>query len=94
MKKETWSEYENKLCCKICVEHYVVNKYPFQLEKLLTKLSEINKKKDSIRMKIQNIKFILDDMGIENTLEIAPLKNASMQNRKTMLEILEENKLI
>lgn len=57
--------------------------------RLLSKeLSEI--KESSLKMKITNIKQILMDMGIEDSLTVKPLKSYSQQNKRAMEKVLNE----
>ena len=49
-------------------------------------------KEGSIKMKITNIKQILVEMGIEDTLVAKPLKNYSKQNEKAMEKVIREMK--
>lgn len=78
-KKHRWTIAEDEYCCKRYVEEYVNKKSSMDLNSfvgLLSKeLPEI--KEGSVKMKITNIKQILIEMGIEDTLASKSLKNYS-----------------
>lgn len=87
-----WSLDEDRYCCEEVIRQYVMEKSQKPVsefvEDLSAQLADISK--NSLRMKVSNIKFLLDEAGIENTLEIKPLSNCSQQNRRAMNSILKE----
>lgn len=93
-EKHRWTIAEDEYCCKKYVEEYVIKRSSMDMSsfvRLLNKaLPEI--KEGSIKMKITNIKQILQDMGIEDTLVAKPLKNYSQQNKRAMQKVLQEMK--
>lgn len=88
--KHRWSLEEDKYCCEICVKYYVTEKANMPVEDLVrdltTHFSDIPA--NSLRMKIQNIKQLFEEGGIDNTLRTKPLANYSRQNKKAMDEAL------
>lgn len=98
MKKNNWTEEEDKLCCDLCVTKYVMEKHKFNKEKCLAEIFEdpviSGKSKGSVSERIQNIKYILEDIQIKNTLDIAPREHVAKQTRKYVLDVLEKNGLI
>lgn len=91
-KKHRWSLEEDTYCCETCVKYYVAEKSNMPVEVLVKELSEHfpNISTTSLRMKIQNIKQILEEEGIENSLHIGPLSNYSQQNKKAMQNVLRK----
>ena len=91
-EKHRWTMAEDEHCCKRYVEEYVIRKSNMDMSsfaRLLSKeLPEI--KENSIKMKITNIKQILIEMEIEDTLTAKPLKNYSKQNKLAMEKVLKE----
>lgn len=89
-----WNIREDEVCCRVCVEKYVVEKRHIDIElclEIIKKnpvISQRNTK--SIRMRIQNIKALLNEWKIENTLDISPLNHASSQTRRCLQRILKE----
>lgn len=85
-EKHRWTLAEDEYCCRRYAEEYVLRKSSMDMSsfvRLLSKeLSEI--KENSLKMKITNIKQILLDMGIEDSLIVKPLKNYSQQNKRAM----------
>lgn len=88
-----WTLEENIFFCRKCVEEYVVKKNSTKVSDFVKKIEkEMNYsiKKDSLRMKAQNVKYFLVANKIENTLEISPLSNCSKDNIKAMEKVLKE----
>lgn len=93
--KHLWKYSEDKLCCKRYLEYFVLSKmnmsnsdFILVLQKELPNISI-----GSLRMKIQNIKQILLDNAILDTLNISPLANYSVQNKRAMDELLKEMRI-
>lgn len=89
----TWTLEENIFFCRKCVEEYVVKKNSTKVSDFVKKIEkEMNYsiKKDSLRMKAQNVKYFLVANKIENTLEISPLSNCSKDNIEAMEKVLKE----
>lgn len=95
-----WSTEEDKACCKACVEKYVISDSAMDRENFvdsvfsLPEFQRTGRDKDSVSMRIQNIKALLDELHIKNSVPIRPLKNASKQSRMVLEEILKEHGLI
>ena len=91
-----WRIEEDKICCAVCVEEYVRAKKETEIgdciEKIKTHREMANREDSSIRMRIQNIKSLLDKYEIPNSLKISPLSNASKQTEEALLCALSENK--
>lgn len=101
MSGRKWSVEEDKICCKVCVEEYVINKKKttisdcIQIIKENPCMAEIDE--HSIRMKIQNIKSVLNNLEkfeIQNSLEIAPLNNSSKQMKNCLINEIFEQKFV
>lgn len=92
MAKTKWSVEEDTILSKLCIEKYVKGKEDLDIETFLNNIM-IHKEfedrdKGSVRMRIQNIKAVLNELGMPNTIPITPLVNASKQTRKILLDIL------
>lgn len=91
-QKHNWTFEENKYCCKRYIQQYVINKSSMKItefSRLLEKeIGTISAR--SIKMKLQNIKQINIELGIEDSLNVTPLNQYSIQNKKAMLEVLNE----
>jgi len=93
--KHHWTIEEDKLCCRRYLEIYslqisnmTAGQFINMLQKELPSIP-IN----SIKMKVQNIKRILTEKGISDTLTISPLCHYSQQNMQVMEEVLLEMNL-
>lgn len=90
LQKHRWSFEEDKTCCRIFIETYIINYTNCSLDSLAMKILSIYSKIkfSSIKMKLQNIKQICLDYGIKNSSTISPLNNYSNQNLRAMKEEL------
>ncbi|MDD6634923.1 MAG: hypothetical protein PUE69_06120 [Ruminococcus sp.] len=88
----SWSYEENRICCEKCVETYVINKKSIGTLELVKELHEqlIEVPEGSLIKKICNIKQLFIEMGIENTLKASKLEHYSKDNKKAMIEVLNE----
>ena len=86
-----WSENEDKLCCSTIISEYVIVLGAKDIEIVLIKDNEIFGGRDigSIRMRFQNIKALLEEFNIKNTLPLKPLKNVAKQTRTILKEELK-----
>lgn len=93
MGKHAWTLDEDLFCCKACVRYFVIEKNHIPIndlvQELATKLPNIPS--SSIRMKVQNIKQLMEESGIDNTLDIKPLANYSKKNERAMKIALAES---
>ena len=83
--KHTWTMEDDLTACQKYLE-FVFER----TEDVATLLDELEKRlphisRGSLRMKIQNIKQVALEEGPEDHLEIAPLKNHSLQCREAIL---------
>ena len=91
-QKHQWTFSENVYCVEVVFENFVLKKYHL----LTAVIEEIYRnfngeiKKASIAMKLQNIKTLLNEYKIENTLEIAPLEHISTDNRNAFVFVYEK----
>lgn len=94
MPKHTWTLTEEQICCKEVLLEYVkphdcVPKTTKQfISYLHAKLPQIEA--GSIRMKLQNIKSILEECHIPNQLDISRLDNYSLLNLEAFNHMLLE----
>ena len=90
MPKHSWTLSEEQLCCKEVLLEYVKpsdnEPKPTKqfIDYLHAKLPNIEW--DSIRMKVQNIKSILEEYRIPNRLDISCLDNYSLLNLKPLIK--------
>lgn len=92
-ERKPWTVEEDVCCCKVCIDLYVVQKEKVYIEECVEKIkscSEMNgRDKGSIRMRVQNIKALLKELKIQNTLDVRPLANAAKQTRDILEACLE-----
>lgn len=93
--RHRWSFEEDAYCSEICVEYFVLKKSDISVGALIEELSDRFPciLPNSLKMKVQNIKQILDEEGIENSLNVRPLSNYSQQNRRAMDTVLKKHGL-
>ena len=96
--KAKWSIEEDMICCKVVVEECIVKGSTPDVKELISIIKKhpimATRSNGSIRMKLQNIKHLLDKLGIPNNLNLKALENASEQNKSTLLDELEKHNLV
>lgn len=58
--------------------------------KIIHSYEGIEHEKNIVRMRLQNIKALLDDMSVPNTLDVRPLSHAGKQTRACLVAYLRE----
>lgn len=93
-----WSQDEDRLCCKKIISEYVNQAGSKDVETVLAEIKNnvLFKGRDigSIRMRFQNIKALLIELNIKNTLPLHPLKNVAKQTRTVLKEELKNVQII
>ncbi|MBQ8833715.1 MAG: hypothetical protein IJ001_02160 [Oscillospiraceae bacterium] len=90
--KHSWTFEEDGLCCDAFFKVYVIQKSNMPLSdfvRLLSlKLPAI--KAGSLRLKVQNIKQLALEYGIENSLKAAASTNYSKQNQSAFVSVMKQ----
>lgn len=89
-KRHKWSEMDDFICCEKYYEFFVLNKSEMPISEFIYILKDIlaDIPLSSLRMKCQNIKQILMDYKIEDTLKVRPLHSFSEQNYRMMMLVI------
>lgn len=93
MHKEKWTKKEDEICCKIVIDIYVIEKKNTSVAdcvKCIRSCEGIKYEENSVKMRMQNIKALLEDMGISNTLDVSPLAHAGKQTLACLIAYLNE----
>lgn len=94
MGKHIWRQQEDYFCARRIIDEYVIKNNEKDTSTFITELkqSEIlnSLSTGSIKMKIQNIKYILSILNVSNRITLKPLENASEQSIKSVIKVLEE----
>ena len=87
-----WTFDEDRFCCQKFIEYYVENKSDMDISLFIHLLQRDlpDIQRNSLRMKIQNIKQISSQLGLEDTSALKPLSNYSAQNMQAMIMVLRE----
>ena len=81
LKKTRWSYEEDEICCKLYIEKFIVDQSSMPIDEFVKLLSsKIDRSAGTIRMKVQNIKQIIIEKGLVDSLRISPLAHYSPQN--------------
>lgn len=89
-----WTEYEDEICCKMFLGYYVINRSTMEIPQFLQMLQQYvpDVPEGSLRMKIQNIKYLVMLEGLEDTAGIKGLSQYSMQCERAFKSVLSELK--
>lgn len=93
MHKKKWTKKEDEICCKIVIDIYVIEKKNTSIAdcvKHIHSCEGIEHEETSVKMRVQNIKALLEDMGIPNTLDISPLTHTGKQTMACLIAYLKE----
>ena len=94
-EKHRWSFEEDRYCCEKYIKRYVVSNSDLSASDFVRELSSIlmEIKPTSLRMKVQNIKQILIEKQISDSLKISPSANYSKQNLVALERVLKQYNL-
>ena len=91
-----WTMEEDEICCKRFLEYYVIDKSNIDIVQFLKIIArEVpDVSEGSLRMKIQNIKYLTVQAGLKDTSSIKWLSQYSMQCERAFKKALQELKLL
>ena len=86
-KRIRWTKKDNLEVCLAVLKEYAVKKKSTDVKQIIARLSASKKfGPDSVKMKIRNIKHLMDKAEISNTLNISALSKCSSGNRTAFEE--------
>ena len=87
-----WKLEEDIICCEVCVYEYVICKNDMNIKSCIEKIKQhasiCNREVGSIRQRIQNIKYCIEKLCIENTIPVSPLSHAGSQTKQALTTCL------
>lgn len=90
-----WSIEDDYEIVYAILKEYVVEKKINSVEEFIKTLSLVNKfSEGTLRCKIQNIKCILDEYNLDNSLKVSSLANYSKQNKEQFLRACHDLDII
>lgn len=90
-KRHIWTLNENQYCVDVVIEHFVLDNW-HELKRLTDDLYIHFEKEisyNSIKMKLQNIKYLLEEYKVKNSLLLRPLSNYSQDNLIAFLKAIQ-----
>lgn len=88
-----WKPEEDIICCEVCVYEYVIQKNNTDINTCIKKIKQhasiYNREVDSIRQRIQNIKYWIEELHVENTIPVSSLSHAGIQTKRALMTCLE-----
>ena len=88
-----WKLEEDIICCEVCVYEYVIQKRDTSvnacIEKIKQHASIYKREVGSIRQRIQNIKYWIEELHVENTIPVSSLSHAGIQTKRALMTCLE-----
>lgn len=87
-----WSFQEDYICCSEFLQIYAIKKSQQEIESFLSYLNPLVPaiSRNSLRMKIQNIKHLATEKGISNTASTKPLWSYSSQNEHAFYQAMAD----
>lgn len=94
-----WAMEEDRICCKAVIDEYILKLEDTDKNIFLKNLKRnheefSNREIGAIRMRLQNIKAVLEKLHIKNTLPLSPLSNFSPQTEKILKEELSKSGIV
>ncbi|MCI5666015.1 MAG: hypothetical protein MR353_04505 [Spirochaetia bacterium] len=88
-----WKPEEDIICCEVCVYEYVIQKNNTDINTCIKKIKQhasiYNREVGSIRQRIQNIKYWIEELHVENTIPVSSLSHAGIQTKRALMTCLE-----
>lgn len=86
-----WTMQEDEICCRRFLEYYVVKRSNLDTVSFLQMLAKEvpDVPEGSLRMKIQNIKYLTEQEGISDTSNFKRLNSYSKQNKEAFYKALK-----
>ena len=88
-----WKPKEDIICCEVCVYEYVIQKNNTDINTCIKKIKQhasiYNREVGSIRQRIQNIKYWIEELHVENTIPVSSLSHAGIQTKRALMTCLE-----
>ena len=90
-----WTMEEDEICCRRFLEYYVINKSNVDTVQFLQTLAKEvpDVSEGSLRMKIQNIKYLTVRAGLKDSSTLKWLSQYSMQCEKAFNKTLQDLKI-
>lgn len=89
-----WSEEEDRICCEAVVRDFVKSNTNKAVADVLDEIcahKEMAHNKNIVKMRLQNIKHLLDIMSVQNSLPLSPLSHAGKQTERILRDVLRQN---
>ena len=88
-----WKPEEDIICCEVCVYEYVIQKNNTDINTCIKKIKQhasiYNREVGSIRQRIQNIKYWIEELHVENTIPVSSLSHDGIQSKRALMTCLE-----
>ncbi|WP_294429672.1 hypothetical protein [uncultured Treponema sp.] len=88
-----WKLEEDIICCEVCVYEYVIKKNSIDMNTCIENIKQhasiYQREVGSIKERIQNIKYWIEELQVENTIPVSPLGHAAKQTKQALINCLE-----
>ena len=88
----SWTKKEDEILCEYCIEQYVLKKscspIGIIVSSCVSNSAFEGREAGSIRMRVSNIKAILEENNIPNTVPLKQLSNFAKQTESILLALL------
>ncbi len=96
MSRQSWTYNENEICCMRYVERYVIGNSTMRLSEFVRTLkNELPRlSENSLKWKVQNIKYLSMKAGFNDSLKSAVAENCSQDNVRAFHAVLSMYNLV
>ena len=92
MARHNWTYHDNEVCCRKFMEYYIINHRDLRLSDfvrlLKAELPDISE--NSLKWKVQNIKYLSTEAGMKDSLKCGTAEHCSPDNIKASYALLGE----
>lgn len=95
MARYSWTYQDNEVCCRKFIEYYIIHQSDLRLSDFvrLLKLDLPDISENSLKWKVQNIKYLSAEAGMKDSLKCGTAAHCSPDNIKAFYTLLSEHNL-
>lgn len=86
----SWTVEQEYKVCDIAIKQFVIEKSSLSFDDYYSIVSMLPMTKNSIKMRLSNIRAILEELRVEHTIPVGTLVNYSKRNKEIIIDLLNK----